>query len=64
MEIAWRHGIPDQWFYRWKANYGGLAVSEARRLKALEAENAKPKKPPAEADLDNAALKDVLGRKW
>ena len=63
-EIIRRHGISEQTFYRWKAKYGGLEVSEARRLKELEAENAKLKKLLAEAHLDNAALKDVLSRKW
>lgn len=63
-EIIRRHGVSEQSFYRWKAKYGGLEVSEARRLKALEAENAKLKKLLAEAHLDNAALKDVLSRKW
>ncbi len=63
-EITRRHGVSEQSFYRWKAKYGGLEVSEARRLKALETENAKLKKLLAEAHLDNAALKDVLSRKW
>jgi putative transposase len=63
-EIIRRHGVSEQSFYRWKAKYGGLEVSEARRLKALEAENAKLKKLLAEAHLDNAALKDILSRKW
>ena len=63
-ELTRRHGFSEQSFYRWKAKYGGLDVSEARRLKALEAENAKLKKLLAEAHLDNAALKDVLSRKW
>jgi putative transposase len=63
-EITRRHGVSEQSFYRWKAKYGGLEVSEARRLKELEAENAKLKKLLAEAHLDNAALKDVLSRKW
>lgn len=63
-ELMRRHGFSEQSFYRWKAKYGGLDVSEARRLKALEAENAKLKKLLAEAHLDNAALKDVLSRKW
>ena len=48
----------------WKAKYGGMEVSDARRLRALEAENGKLKRLLAEAHLDNAALKDVLGRKW
>jgi putative transposase len=63
-EITRRHGVSEQSFYRWKGKYGGLEVSEARRLKALESENAKLKKLLAEAHLDNAALKDVLSRKW
>ena len=63
-EIIRRHGISEQSFYRWKARYGGMEVSEARRLRELEAENAKLKRLLAEAHLDNAALKDVLGRKW
>ena len=63
-EITRRHGISEQSFYRWKAKYGGLEVSEARRLKELESENAKLKRLLAEAHLDNAALKDALSRKW
>ena len=63
-EITRRHGVSEQSFYRWKAKYAGLEVSEVRRLKELEAENAKLKKLLAEAHLDNAALKDVLSRKW
>ncbi len=63
-EIARRHGISEQSFYRWKAKYGGMEVSEARRLRDLEVEKGKLKRFLAEAHLDNAALKDVLGRKW
>ncbi len=63
-EITRRHGVSEQSFYRWKAKYAGLEVSELRRLKELEAENAKLKKLLAEAHLDNAALKDVVSRKW
>ncbi len=63
-EITRRHGVSEQSFYRWKAKYGGLEVSEVWRLKELESENAKLKKLLAEAHLDNAALKDVLSRKW
>jgi putative transposase len=51
-------------FYKWKAKYGGLEVSDARRLKALEGENAKLKKLLVEAMLDNAMLKDVASKKW
>ena len=61
-EVCRRHGISDATFYKWKAKYGGMGVSEARRLKALEDENRRLKKLLAEAMLDNAALKDVLGK--
>ena len=63
-EITRRHGISEQSFYRWKAKYGGMEVSEARRLRELEAENAKLKRLLAEAHLDNAALKDLLAKNW
>jgi putative transposase len=61
-EVCRRHGISDATFYKWKARYGGLEVSEARRLKSLEDENRRLKKLLAEAMLDNAALKDLLGK--
>jgi putative transposase len=60
--VCRRHGISDATFYKWKAKYGGLEVSEARRLKSLEDENRRLKKLLAEAMLDNAALKDLLGK--
>lgn len=63
-EIIRRHGVSEQSFYRWKAKYGGMDVSDARRLKELEQENAKLKRLLADAILDNAALKDVVSRKW
>jgi putative transposase len=63
-ELCRRHGISEPTFYNWKAKYAGMTVSEARRLKDLEAENAKLKRLLAEAELDKAALKDLLGRKW
>jgi putative transposase len=63
-EVCRKYGISDATYYNWKAKFGGLTVSEAQRLKALEAENAKLKRLLAEAMLDNAALKDVVGRKW
>ena len=63
-EVCRRHGISDATFYNWKARYGGLEVSQARRLKALEDENARLKKLLAEAMLDNAVLKDVAAKKW
>src|SRR5260370_21235259 len=58
-EVCRKHGISTASFYKWKTKYGGLDVSEARRLKALEAENARLKKLLAEAMLDNAMLKDL-----
>jgi len=61
-EVCRRHGISDVTFYKWKAKYGGLEISEARRLKSLEDENRRLKKLLAEAMLDNAALKDLLGK--
>jgi putative transposase len=63
-EIIRRHGISEQTFYRWKAKFGGMEVSDVRRLKALEAESSKLKRLLADAMLDNAALKDVVSRKW
>lgn len=64
MELCRKHGISDATYYNWKAKFGGMTVSDAQRLKALEAENAKLKRLLAESMLDNAALKDVIGRKW
>ena len=61
-EVCRRHAISDATFYKWKVKYGGLEVSEARRLKALEDENRRLKKLLAEAMLDNAALKDIVGK--
>ena len=63
-ELCRRHGISEATFYNWKAKYAGMTVSEVRRLKELEAENSKLKRLLAEAELDKAALKDLLGRKW
>ena len=63
-DVCRKHGISSATFYKWKAKYGGLDVSEARRLKALEAENARLKKLLAEATLDNAMLKDLTTKKW
>ena len=59
-----RHEISSATFYKWKSKYGGLEVSEARRLRALEDENAKLKKLLAEAMLDNVVLKDLASKKW
>jgi putative transposase len=63
-ELCRKHGVSSPTFYKWKAKLGGLDVSEARRLKALEDENAKLKRMLADAMLDNVALKDLLGKKW
>jgi len=59
-----RHGISVQTFSRWKRKYGGLEVSEARRLKALEDENARLKRLVADQALDNQALKELLRKTW
>jgi putative transposase len=61
-EVCRRHGISGATFYKWKSKYGGLEVSDARRLKALEDENQRLKRLLAEAMLDNAALKDLLAK--
>jgi putative transposase len=63
-DSARKHGISEATLYNWKSKYGGLDVSEARRLKALEEENAKLKKLLADSMLDNAALKELLSKKW
>lgn len=63
-ELCRKHGISEATYYNWKAKCAGMVVAETQRLKALEAENAKLKKLLAENLLDNAALKDIVGRKW
>jgi putative transposase len=63
-ELCRNHGISEPTFYNWKSKYGGLEVSEAKRLKGLESENARLKKLLADTMLDNAALKDLLAKKW
>ena len=63
-EVCRRHGISSATFYAWKSKYGGMDVSDARRLKAVEEENVKLKRLLADAMLDNVALKDLLARKW
>ena len=64
VEVCRKHGISSATFYKWKARFGGLDVSDARRLKALEDENAKLKRLLAEAMLDNVMLKDIAAKKW
>ena len=63
-EVCRRHGISSATFYAWKAKFGGMEVSDAKRLKALEDENAKLKRLLADAMLDNAGLKDLLSKKF
>jgi len=64
LEVCRKHGISPSTFYGWKAKYGGMDVPDAKRLKELELENSRLKRLLADAALDNAALKDLLGRKW
>lgn len=63
-DLVRQHGFSEQSFYRWKSKYGGMEVSEAKRLRDLETENARLKKLLAEAELDKAMLKDVVSKKW
>ena len=63
-DLCRKHGVSDATVYKWKSKYGGMDVSEAKRLKALEEENAKLKRMLADAMLDNVALKDLLGKRW
>ena len=64
VELCRKHGVSDASIYKWKAKFGGMDVSEAKRLRSLEDENAKLKRLLADAMLDNVALKDLLGKKW
>jgi len=63
-DLSRKHGVCENTLYRWKAKYGGLDVSEAKRLKALEEENRKLKVLVADLTLDNRMLKDVVSKKW
>lgn len=63
-DLCRKHGMSSASLYAWKSKYGGMDVSDAQKLKGLEAENGKLKRLLAEAMLDNAALKDLLGKKW
>ena len=63
-ELCRKHGVSSATFYKWKAKFGGLDVSEAKRLKALEDENARLKRLLADAMLDNAGLKELIAKKW
>ncbi len=61
-DVCRRHGISSATFYKWKARFGGMEVSEARRLKTLEDENERMKRLLADAMLDNAMLRDVAAK--
>jgi putative transposase len=63
-ELSRRHGVVENTIYRWKSKFGGMEVSEAKRLRELEAENAKLKRLLGEAELDKAALKELVAGKW
>lgn len=63
-ELIRRHGISSATFYNWRRKYGGLEVSEARRLKQLEEENSRLKRLVADLSLDNTVLKDIVSKKW
>ena len=63
-EVCRKHGVSTASYYKWKAKFGGMEVSEAQRLRVLEAENTKLKRLVADQALDIVALKDVLSKKW
>lgn len=63
-ELCRRHGVSSETYYRWKRKYGGMDVSDAKRLKALEAENSRLKRMVADLALDNQMLKDIASKKW
>ena len=63
-ELCRKHGISDATFYKWRAKFGGMEVSDARKLKALEAENARLKKLLAEQMMDVSTLKEMLGKNF
>lgn len=63
-EVCRQHGISQNTFYKWKSKFGGMNVSDAQRLRQLEAENAKLKRIVADQALDNVALKDLLSKNW
>jgi len=63
-DLCRKHGVSDASIYKWKAKFGGREVSEAKRLRTLEDDNARLKRLLADVMLDNVALKDLLGKKW
>jgi len=64
VDLARHHGVAENTIYRWKSKYGGMEVSDAKRLRALEAENSKLKRLYADAMLDNHALREINAKKW
>ena len=64
VDLCRTHGISDATFYNWRTKYGGMEVSDAKRLKVLEDENKKLKQMLADSMLENKAIKDVLSKKW
>jgi putative transposase len=63
-DICRKHGVSDATLYKWKAKYGGMEVSDAKKLKALESENAKLKRLVADLSLDKVVLQDLLSKNW
>jgi len=63
-DLCRRHGMSPATFYKWESKFGGMEVSDAKRLRALESENSRLKRLVADPTLDNIALKDVLSKKW
>ena len=63
-DLSRRHGVAENTIFRWKSKFGGMEVSEAKRLRELEAENARLKRLLAEAELDKAALKEIASKRW
>ncbi len=63
-EICRKHGVSDATLYKWKAKFGGMEVSDAKKLKALEGENAKLKRLVADLSLDKVVLQDLLSKNW
>lgn len=63
-DLVRKHGVSEQSIYRWRAKYGGMEVSDAKRLKALEEENRRLKRMVADLSLDKQMLEDVLSKKW
>lgn len=64
VDLCRRHGMSPATFYKWKSKFGGMEVSDAKRLRSLEAENGRLKRLVADLTLDNMALKDVVSKKW